>query len=225
MNKSVRITAEKWGWPRWNWRDSGWWFTISGAVFSVLAFVYPSLPRRPLRIRLIIAVGAFVASGALSLLLAHLIHVLRVAWGRLQAYQDLSDLVERSQEELRLSEEQRGREAAQFQETILSLLTQSGVKRIEMERSQYYDETLYIVLKKRRGIVMEVGHKVSVIDMETGNVMGAFEVTEERDKQYWARSVGTVDAIWLGYVRQSGNNEPPPNTATFWMQGGGEGNG
>jgi hypothetical protein len=224
VNKPVQKSTGKWEWPRWNWRDAGLWFTISGTIISFLTYIVPSLPRRPLQTRLIIAGVTFVASGLVFLFLAHLCRVLRVAWGRLQAYQELSDLAERRWEKIAQIEEQRDREAFQYQEAIRDLLVMTGAKRFEMDRTQYYDNTLYIVLKKLRGIKLEKKHKVSVFDMETYNILGVFEVTEERDNKYWARNVGQIDPVWLGYAREPGNSEAPPNTVAIWMQGGIDGN-
>jgi hypothetical protein len=219
VNKPVQKSTGKWEWPRWNWRDAGLWFTISGTIISFLTYIVPSLPRRPLQTRLIIAGVTFVTSGLVFLLLAYLCRVLRVAWGRLQAYQELFDLAERRREEITWIEEKREREVTQFQEAIRDLLAMTGAKPFEIDRTQYYGDTLYIVLKKRRGIKLENKHKVSVFDLETYNIMGVFEVTEERDNKYWARNLGQINPVWLGYAREPGNNEAPPNTATFWMQG------
>lgn len=141
----------------------------------------------------------------------HLFKTCLVIICRLRAYNSLYDVAE-----------QQARQIARAQETILELSQElTSGRRFEIEKTLYYDETLYVVLRKKRGARLEVGHRVRVIDTQDGGIMGVFEVNEVRSDGYRARQTGDVDPIWLGFVHQNNKAETsaPPNTIALLMLG------
>ena len=94
-------------------------------------------------------------------------------------------------------------------------------RKFEIEKTLYYDEQLYILLRKKRGTRLEVGHRVRVIDSQDGGIMGEFEVQEVRSDGYRARAYD-VDPVWLGFIHQDGKAEmsAPPHTVAFLMSQG-----
>lgn len=191
--------------PRWTWRDSGWWLTVFGAVFAAVVFVQPAISGHSFWRRLGISLAWFVFSSILLLVTEYAVKVGSVLAGRLRAYEDLSDLAERQKQQIE-----------KVQEAILELSQElTSGRRFEIEQTLYYNETLYLVLKKKRGAKLEIGNTVRVIDATDGGIMGIFKVNEIRAEGYRA-AAEYVDPIWLGFVHQDGKAEmpaPPNGTA------------
>lgn len=205
-----QLLSPKHKWPRWTWRDSGWWFAVFGAVLGAVVFVQPAISRHSFWVRFGISLGWFALSCILLLTVEHLFKSCLVAISRLRAYNSLYDVAE-----------QQARQIARAQETILELSQElTRGRRFEIEKTLYYDETLYVVLRKKRGARLEVGHRVRVIDTQDGGIMGVFEVNEVRSDEYRARA-DYVNPVWLGFVHQNGRAETsaPPNTIAFLMLG------
>jgi len=205
-----KLIKPKLRWPRWAWRDSGWWLTVFGAVFAAVVFVQPATSRHTFWIRLAICLGWFVFSSLLLLAAQHLLKVSSVAIERLRAYNDLYDLAE-----------QQTQQVEKAKNTILELSSElTNSRRFEIDRTLFYDNALYIVLKKNRNRRLEIGHRVRVIDAQDGGIMGVFEVNEVRTDGYRAKAE-YVDAVWLGFIRATSNAEAsaPPNTVAFLMTG------
>lgn len=205
-----KLTKPKLSWPRWAWRDSGWWLTAFGAVFAAVVFVQPAISHRTFWVRLAICFGWFVFSSLLLLVTQHLLKVLSVAIERLRAYNDLYDLAEQQSEQIEIAKN-----------TILELSSElTNSRRFEIDKTLFYNNALYIVLKKNRNRRLEIGHRVRVIDAQDGGIMGVFEVNEVRTDGYRAKAE-YADAVWLGFIRATGNAEAsaPPNTVAFLMTG------
>ena len=220
------LSSSKVSWPRWTWHGSEWWFATLGTLFSLLIFVYPGLSGHRLGPRIAIAVLAFVLAPLLALTIIHLFKTCGVLRSRMASYNHLHQvigdkdrLLESRSQELSDIIEQKDRQIAQAQAIILELWEIAGIRKVEIEKTVLYNGQLYVVLRKRRGLRLVVSHKVTVLDINTGGVMGIFEVTEERGNEYWAKSSGVVDAVWLGFVQQSGNTQapPPPETVAFYV--------
>lgn len=144
------------------------------------------------------------------LIAQHLLKVSSVAINRLRAYNDLYDLAEKQTQQIEKAKN-----------TVLGLSSElTNSRRFEIDKTLFYDNALYIVLKKNRNRRLEIGHRVTVIDAEEGGIMGLFEVNEVRSDGYRAKAE-YVDAVWLGYVYETGNAEAsaPPNTVALLMAG------
>ncbi|HEY0545160.1 MAG TPA: hypothetical protein VGC91_07170 [Pyrinomonadaceae bacterium] len=195
-------------WPRWTWRESSWWLTAIGAVIALLLILYPLLISYPLWLRMLVGFASLL-SPILILALIFSLKVATVALDRIHGYKQLYEL-----------SEQRTKEVAQAQETILYFLRELlGGRSFEIEKVQYYKDRLTLILKKKRGVTLEAGNEIRVIDTLEGVVMGIFEISEVRSKHYIARSQGSVNAVWLGYIHESGNAESsaPPDTAAIFF--------
>ena len=197
-------------WPRWAWRDSGWWLTVFGAVFAAVVFIQPAVSHHPLWLRLVICLGWFGVSSVLLLAAEHLLKLLSTVIDRSRAYDDLYDIAERQSQQI-----------AKAQDTILELLSElTNGRRFEITKTLYYNNILYIEVRKNRNKRLEPGSRVRVIDIQDGGIMGLFQVTEVRSDGYRARAED-VDPIWLGFVHQTGSAEAsaPPNMVAFLIVG------
>lgn len=181
-----------------------------GAVFAAVVFVQPATSRHSIWVRFGISLGWFLVSSILLLAAEYLLKTCSVAMNRLRAYNNLYDVAE-----------QQARQIARSQETILELSQElTSSRRFEIEKTLYYDGLLYLVLRKKRGAKLEIGHRIKVIDAQDGGIMGVFEVTEVRSDGYRAKA-DYVDPVWLGFVHQNGKAETsaPPNTIALLMLG------
>ena len=91
-------------------------------------------------------------------------------------------------------------------------------RKFEIEKTLYYNEILYLLLRKKRGTKLEIGHKVIVLDAQDGGIMGEFKVSEVLSTEYRARA-DFVNPVWLGFVHQDGKAEmpTPPNVLAYFM--------
>ena len=206
MDQLSRLKAD---WPKWTWRESGWYFGVASALFGIYVFLYPPLETESVLRRILIAVLFFIASSLFVHLIVHALKASIVAIKRVFWYRALFNLLE-----------QKMQEATQAKETLLELLQQqTGIRLLEIDKVLYYNGTLYIVIEMEAGINLEIGSKLTVIDRTEGYIMGRFTVSQIRRKQYIAESTGEINALWLGYIRQTGRGEtsPPPDTAAVYM--------
>ena len=195
-------------WPRWSWRDSGWWLTAFGAIFAAVIFVQPATSKHSFWLRLGISLAWFVSASVVILSVEHLVKTCLVAISRMKAYDGLYDVAEQQTQQM-----------AKAQETILELSQElTSGRRFEIEKTLFYDDGLYVVLRKNRGSRLEEGDRVRVIDTEDGGIMGVFKVNEVRSDGYRARA-DYVNPVWLGFVHQDGKAEmsAPPNTIALLM--------
>lgn len=75
---------------------------------------------------------------------------------------------------------------------------------LEISRAAYLKGNLYLTLLKFKGITLNVGDEVTVIDKQDIKLMGVFEITQLRKNEYYAKGVKEVDRLWLGFVQQNG---------------------
>ena len=212
MNQDSSL--QKADWPRWTWGESSWWLTAVGAIVGILVLAFPSITSHKLWVRLIL-LAFCVLLPALILLLIYSAKVIMIVTKRLRSYNDLYKNLEQRSEELIRS-----------QDIILNLFQElTSRNRFEIDKVLDYDNNLYIVLKKKRGAKLSVGNTLAVLDLSDGTVMGIFEVIEVRAKEYRAKSASFVNAVWLGFIRQSGSTESaaPPHTTAILVAKEGEG--
>jgi len=106
---------------------------------------------------------------------------------------------------------------AQLQQTILNFMKEITRGRIfTVNRVQLFDEKLYLKIEKEEDLELKNDSEIRVFDMESGIVMGVFEITDVQLTEFTARDV-YVSPLWRGYVRQTGNVESsiPPNTISI----------
>lgn len=196
-------------WPRWAWRDSGWWLTVFGAVFAAVIFVQPAVAHHSLLVRLAITLGWFVLSSVLLLAAEYAAKVGSVLVSRLRAYEGLSDLAEQQKQQIEKA-----------QEVIVELSQElTNGRKFEIEKTLYYNEMLYLVLKRKRGAKLEVGHTIRVIDAIDGGIMGVFRVNDIIRSDGYRAVAEWVDPVWLGFVHQDGKAEmsAPPNGIAIFL--------
>ncbi len=198
-DKSSPIKA---GWPKWSWRQSGWWLTGIGLGISIILLLRPEISAASIYIRLSAIVIAFIFA-FLVLALIHAIRVCLVAFSKIRFYDRLCFMYDEKDEELRRAKA-----------SILALVQQlNAANRVEIQAVIRHDETVYLVLKRKRGRVLEVGGTLDVLDTQEGIPMGTFEISEIRSKEYYAKNVGYIHPLWLGFIRQEEKTEffPPPD--------------
>ena len=181
---------------------------MSGAVFTLVMFVQPAISGHSFWRRLGIGLAWFVFSSAFLMIAAYAAKATSVLASRLRAYEELSNLVEQQKRQIE--------KAREVNLTLSQELTNS--RKFEIEKTLYYSETLYLVLKKKRGVKLEVGHKVIVLDAQDGGIMGEFKVSEVLSGEYRARA-DFVSPVWLGFVHQDRNAEmpAPPNVIAMFF--------
>jgi hypothetical protein len=188
------------GWPPWIRRDSGWYFTLIGGIATVLLLLMPQLSGFDFAGRIAAAIFVLVFTLLFSIWLCAA-NALQSGYCKLRAYDRLYTRYSTANE-------------------ALSHATELN-RRYALERAQYelvqvlwYDETLFIQLRKKPGPPLELGAAVAVLDSTDGALMGRFRISEVKQREYIARADGYLNALWLGFVRQSKQSvsPPPPNT-------------
>ena len=198
-------------WPRWKWPESGWWLTAAGALIGILLLAIPSFVSHELWIRLAVVITCFILP-LLIFIFIYLTKVLFVALERLRHYDDLHEAYEKATEEVQRA-----------QKMILYLSQElTSDRRFEIEKVLYYNHEVYIIVRKKRGRgrKLEVGDKLIVMDLRDGTIMGEFEVSEVRQKDYRARKTGYIYPVWLGYIHQADATESSatPDTEVIYME-------
>ncbi|HRH41244.1 MAG TPA: hypothetical protein PKY82_06325 [Pyrinomonadaceae bacterium] len=101
------------------------------------------------------------------------------------------------------------------QQAILSLLQEITKHReFEIIKVQFYENSVYIILSKKKTQSLIIGDEIKVFDTEDGKVLGIFEISENKTTTFTAKVNGFIDAVWSGYIHNQGNAETsaPPNT-------------
>jgi hypothetical protein len=193
-------------WPKWQKWESAWWFTFIGAICGLVLLVFPSLIDAPLWIRLIVVIGMVLLPLVISSV-RYLFQISSVILSRVHNYSNLYTMFEQSSR------------------VILSLMKQLiAIRGFEIDRVSNYNHDLYITFKKKKGITLQQGDLVSVIDTREGIIMGSFQITEIRENEYRAKNSGYIDPVWRGYIYQAGKAEsvPPPDTIAIHLPQNGE---
>lgn len=210
--------------PVFRWPASGWWLTGISAVIGCVLFVWPRSIELSFPIRTVICV-AVVLLPAITLALRHVWRRHSVFHRRVRAYGDLVTSLEDANCELHRAKEEAKSELERANNEAQSKLDRAGalISTLLREREQknslriaycyvYHGKPL-IALKGKRGFSANVGDPFTVVDLEAGNVLGTFEVTEKTGDHWIASGSGHIDALWFGYMKLAGStrSEPPPN--------------
>lgn len=197
MIKSAREIV----YPRLAWPRTGWWFTVLGTLIGITIVLYPDITSLKLTHRVAIAVGLIILPGLMVILLC-LAKVIIVFFRRAVNFDALLTEINGLEQKL---------ESAQF-----------AVGRLIQERANRnaypivfcytYENRTFIGLRKKKGPTISDGQKVTVIDTQTGYVMGHFCVMRQTDDHYLCEREGYMDALWLGNIKQHGSqhSEAPP---------------
>lgn len=78
------------------------------------------------------------------------------------------------------------------------------------------------MVTRKSGHEMALGDNFEIVDRKDNMPMGQFQVTEVRDKVYYAYGISHVDPIWLGYVQERGEIGVMPNIVAIHIPKGGQ---
>jgi hypothetical protein len=205
--------VDEYPWPRWRWPERGWLWTAASGALGLIIFVFPDVTResivRRLALAVLVAVAPFVCA-----LAWHGMRLGTVTLRRARAYEGLRAAYNRRVTDLE-AEVERTRSA------VGQLLQERASRRaFEILNCFVYQGDPYIVLRRKRGIKLERGNLLTVMDAE-GFVMGSFAVVEVREQEYRARSTGDMDPLWQGYIHEAAPtlSPAPPNARAFLLHG------
>lgn len=101
-------------------------------------------------------------------------------------------------------------ELGQTKQMVTALVQeQNDLPQFEIERVLRYGEDVYIRLAFSL-LALELNDRIAVVDRADGMVLGHFDVTEVKREGYQARSVGTLNPVWSGFLRQTTQVDTPP---------------
>jgi hypothetical protein len=198
---STKSSEPRTTYPRFVWPRSGWWLTAISTLAGIVLVLYPPLAslglvRRIGIVLVLIVVPAFVV--VVPRVVGKLIVFARRALDFDMHLTEIDELKQRV-------------EVANL--AIVDLIR--GIANRHAYRVAYcyaYQNRTFIALRKKRDSDLSLGERITVVDEQTGSVMGEFQVTEEVDGDYRCERVGYMDALWLGNIKQHGgtHSEAPP---------------
>jgi membrane protein implicated in regulation of membrane protease activity len=181
----MALRATKHRWPIWKWPNSGWVWTVAGALLGAVVLVLPSVSNLALHDRLSLAVCLIIAPFVL-VALAHAVRLVLTALFRVAAYGDLHR--ESSERILELE-----KQLTRHQQAITELLDErQRWKAVDLVYCFMQGLNSYVAIAKNHAHALEKGEKITVID-ESGGVMGTFVVCDEKTHMYIAKSNGDMD--------------------------------
>ncbi len=187
--------------PHLTWPSSGWWFTVIGALAGLVILVFPSITELALSHRVAIALLLLLIP-AFFILIGYFIHVATVFCRRANYF------------ETHLSNIQALTEKLITAQSIISDLIYERQNRnaYTISYCYCYNDRTFIALRKKHGVSLGVGLKVTVVEPETGSVIGNFRGIKDDNDHLLCQNDGYMDALWLGNVRQHGSqhSEAPP---------------
>lgn len=193
--------------PQWRRPDSGWWFTIWGGIAAIITLLHPSISTSAWYIRLSIGLVGFVVAPFMISIIFHLYKLVWFIWKRNLNYDNLYN-------DWFVSKQQMSKAT----ETI-RLLGEAleRKKKVEISRVNFFRNKLYIIVKRKRGLSIEEGQEIHVIDSSDGFLLGYFRVSAIRTNEYIAVENGHIDPVWRGYANTTGESEmqPPPGSIGF----------
>lgn len=108
-----------------------------------------------------------------------------------------------------------------LRESLFDILRATpGVRPFEISKAIADRDTFHIVVNKQKGKYLKLGDMLAVVHAEDGLVMGIFEVTELRSKEYYAVASKNIDAVWLGHVKQQSTVTVFPNMFALYIPQG-----
>jgi hypothetical protein len=193
--------SQKVEYPHLTWPSSGWWFTVIGALIGLGILLFPSitelaLPRRVAIALLLLLIPTFF------ILIRYISQIASVFCRRANRFDTHLAYMKSLREKL-----------VSAQSTISDLVYERQNRNAYAISYCYcYNDRTYIALRKKRGVNIEEGARVAVVDFKTGSVMGDFRGIKDADDHFLCQKEGYMDALWLGNVRQHGSqhSEAPP---------------
>lgn len=217
LNMSKAASTDKEPLPELNWPEFKWrvgtWLTIASTLLSFAIFIFPSLSQNQfdgqrIPVAVLVALLPFLLVSAFPWLLK----VGQVAAVRAKLYPRLMGMW-RTQ----------GRDLAEIKGAMAEFVQHSVRACIfDVERASYTKGRLYVLVARQTGHEMAVGDDLEVIDREDNVSMGQFQVTEVREKVYYACGISYVDPVWLGYVQERGEIGVMPNIVAIHIPKGGQ---
>lgn len=199
-------------WPVWKWPESGWVWTVLGSIIAILVLAFPDLTKLTGRQRFEIAATAVLATSG-YVLLRYVGRVATTAVCRALAFDRLSYLHDATAAELRRTK----RLASDL------IRERESLREFRILYTFVHEEAPYIALARKPGIKLVIGQRLVVADPD-GSFRGAFDVVEERAREYLARCAAGMDPVWLGYARLAGaaHSEAPVGATAILLATNGE---
>jgi hypothetical protein len=197
-------------WPRMILPKSGWWWAGAyGVALSAAAFFYTvfTAQQHPWRALVAVLVLPFFAIAG-----DYLVRCAATMYRRFAQYDSLFDVIGRAQYELNESRQQ----LSISESLVTDLLV--AFARIDIPLVQVFRGDVFVRLKPKRNLKLQIGNKVRVIDTRDGKVMGTFEVTET-EPAHLGKALGDLNPLWSGYLRDAGTeSSAPPHLKAFLVE-------
>jgi hypothetical protein len=199
--------------PKISWR-SEFWFALIPFVLSLILLAIPDLSRLGWYKKYggLVATVLFV----LPFLIPVTIWAVRsfaVMGKRIYRFPSLVAEIDKHREETR-----------GIRQNISELLERiSGQKIFDVSSASIgQNNSLYILLPKVKGVRLQKGNLIVVIDTNDGMAMGFFEIIQIRKSDYLAEGKSGIDALWLGFVKEQRNVNMLPYFAAVYVPQGGQ---
>lgn len=196
-------------WPRWPMPKFSWWAGAYSVAFTIVGFFYFALTdqHHPWR--------ALIAALLLPLLPIGCEYVGRCAatiYRRFAQYEPLLDVIRQAKYEVVQSRKQ----LSISESLVRDLLVAFG--RIEIDLVQVFGGGVFLTLKPKKTMKVEIGNRVRVIDLTDGKAMGTFQITQITPVCL-AKALGDLNPLWSGYLHQAGaESSAPPNSAAILIE-------
>jgi hypothetical protein len=202
---SDALLPPKAAWPRFPWRDSGWWLTAFGALAALTFYLAPRLIDLDRRGRFFVA-GLLVAAPLALLLTRYAGAIGLVLWQRIWHYPRLYRMFE-----------QRGGLSDALSEHLGSSI--EHWPRYELLTIHWFRdrEDVCLLIRKKGGSQPAIGSTFFLYDMDSGRPLAVSTMIEVRRDGYYARVTEHFDALWLGAIRVRDTPEQPtpPGVSVF----------
>ena len=192
--------------------DVGLYLTAGGFAIAALLLIFPGSIQVDLGTRILLLVLVTAAFPGV-LYAIHAAKRARLVFRRGLAYDELARQIQEKDAEL-----------TKTKVALNALLEErNDTRHFEIICFFYYKERIYLKLALKRGIKLEEGDLVMVIDRLTSgttSVLGHFVIAERSRSGYTAKSIGDLDPILAGYIHQAGaaRFSSPPGTRAIALR-------
>jgi hypothetical protein len=197
-------------WPQLILSKSGWWWAGAyGVALTAVAFFYAvfTAQHHPWRALIAVLVLPFFAVTG-----DYIVRCAVTIYRRFAQYESLLEVIRKDRYELEESRQQ-----LSLSESLVSELL-VAFARIEIQLVQVFRGDVFVRLKPKRNMKLQIGNRVRVIDVRDGKAMGTFEVTEVAPA-YLGKALGDLNPLWSGYLREAGTESTaPPHLAAFLLE-------
>jgi len=189
---------------------SGWWLTAIGAFAGLAVLIFPSMTLLNVWQRFYVCLLLIIIPG-LIILLFHSAQCLNVFIKRALRYGQLTQAIISLNQQL--GEAQR----------LLVVLFQERQQRNAFEIIYCYafEDRTFVALKRKKGRAPVHGSNVTVIDQDSGALIGKFRIQKDFNQYHICELAGYIDALWLGNIKQHGSqhSEAPPDAIAWVLPG------